>query len=144
MSKSNQNPAAKKPTSREENSASVENTDVPETKLSTGVNTGMAMPDVLNDVTVSETKSTSVRKVKPEYVHTEIEATVAAPATEVFQEHPAVSGVRVVTEAEVTAVEGEPVPLVAEVPVLGEEPVASVTEVPLLEEESVAPVIIVQ
>ena len=123
MSQSDQNPKAEEPISREENSASVENTDVLVSKLITGDDTGMSTPEALNDVT--ETESTSATEVTPENVQVEAEAIPVAQTPEDIEDQP-LPEVPVMNEAEVPAIEEEPVAPVAEVPVNVEEPVAEI------------------
>jgi Domain of Unknown Function (DUF349) len=140
MSQSDQNPAAEKPTSREENSASVENTDDLETKLSTGDDTGMPAPEVLSDVT--EINSTSVPEVMHENVLAETEIIPAGETDEVIEEQPFIHEVPVTQEAEVPEMEEKPVAADAELPILDEDMVTPVAEIPLLDEGPVAEVLV--
>lgn len=134
MRQSDHNPSAEKPTSQEENSATVENTDVPETKLSTGDETGISTPELLSDLT--ETESATAYEDTPEYVPTEAGAIPVEPMADVVPELPAESE----HEDEVPAEEDKTLAPGVEVPALKEEPDISVAEVPSLTENPIAPV----
>ena len=120
MSQPDQNPAAEKPTSREENSASVENTDVIETKTGAGDETGTTTHEVLNDFTENESEATS------ENVIADVEEISATPADEVDVEKIVVSEAPEVHEDDIPAKEQELIAPVAEVVLLDEGPAAAV------------------
>lgn len=134
MRQSDHNPSAEKPKSQEENSATVENTDVPETKLGTGDDTGISTPELLSDLT--ETESATAYEDTPEYVPTEAGAIPVEPMADVVPELPAESE----HEDEVPAEEDKTLAPGVEVPALKEEPDISVAEVPSLTENPIAPV----
>ena len=134
MSQSDHNPSAEKPTSQEENSATVENTDVPETKLSTGDDTGISTPELLSDLT--ETESATAHEDTPENVPNEAGAIPVGPMADVVPELPAESE----NEDEVPAEEDKTLAPDVEEPALKEEPDISVADVPSLTENPLAPV----
>jgi hypothetical protein len=134
MSKSDQNPAAKKPESREENSASVENTDVLNTKLSTGDDAGIAIPEVLNNVPETESEPELTGEVISENVSEEKTEIPVEPAVEAVSKQPDVTELAESLEAVIPVAEAEPVIPAEEIQVMDDQPVAEVIEIPLADE----------
>ena len=130
MKQSDQNPATEKQTAREENSTAVENTDVLETKPSTGDHTGKPVPEVLTDVTDSETPAEA-----PGDVVTATAEALEEPAAEVVAEKHVKAVKPLVTEGEDVKQAVEPVVPEALAPAEEEEPPAVAETVPEVREE---------